>query len=155
MSRLLLAAKILGERACARGVLLSVAESCTGGVVSAALTDCAGASSWFCRGVVCYDNTAKMELLGVSPRLLAEYGAVSEQTAAAMCLGAGEYSLALTGIAGPGGGSDKKPVGMVCFAWRLAAMTKTETKYFVGGRQAVRTMAAIHAVSVMADLLQD
>src|SRR5512135_3018157 len=106
----------------ARGLMLATAESCTGGWVAQAVTAIAGSSDWFDRGFVTYSDAAKQEMLGVSAGTLGRHGAVSEHTAREMAAGAlahsrAQVALAITGIAGPGGGSSEKPVGMVCFAW--------------------------------------
>ena len=112
----------LGQRLIARGWRVATAESCTGGLVAGAVTAIAGSSDWFDRGFVTYSNEAKVESLGVPPATIAAHGAVSEQTAVAMAKGALAHSAAtiavgVTGIAGPGGGTPTKPVGMVCIAW--------------------------------------
>ena len=113
----------LGKRLKASRAMLVTAESCTGGWVAQAVTAVAGSSDWFERGFVTYSNDAKRELLGVRADTLARRGAVSEETAREMASGAlrrskGSLSVAVTGIAGPGGGSPAKPVGTVCFAWQ-------------------------------------
>ena len=152
-----------------RGWLLATAESCTGGLIAAACTDLAGSSHWFERGFVSYSNDAKHELLGVPTALIDKHGAVSEPVAQAMALGALNHSkaqvaLAVTGIAGPGGGSPGKPVGTVCFAWALpsdggptlgaeTAWIKVETCHFQGDRQAVRQATVAHAISQLLLLL--
>jgi nicotinamide-nucleotide amidase len=135
------------------GVMLSCAESCTGGWVAAAVTATAGSSGWFERGFVTYSNIAKQEMLGVPAKTLATHGAVSEETARAMATGAlahshAQIALAITGIAGPEGGSSSKPVGTVCFSWcRAGEATSSETRVFSGDREAVRRSALIHALS--------
>jgi len=131
--------------------MLATAESCTGGWVSQAVTSVAGSSVWFERGYVTYSNAAKREALGVPPRTLDRYGAVSEQTAREMARGALRKSragiaLAVTGIAGPGGGVPGKPVGTVCFAWARGRKIRSETKRFKGGRGRVRRQSVIHAL---------
>ena len=151
---LLAAAREAGLAASLRGVLLSAAESCTGGLVAAALTHWPGASEYFCRGIVCYSNAAKTELLGVSPEILRRCGAVSEETAAAMCVGAGEFSLSLTGVAGPGA-DGAKAAGTVCFGWRCGKRIRTETQKFDGGREAVRIAAAYHSLQTMNKILRE
>ncbi len=130
---------------------LVTAESCTGGWVAQAVTSVAGSSGWFERGYVTYSNAAKREALGVSKRVLERHGAVSEQTARAMAKGALKKSragvaLAITGIAGPGGGVPGKPVGTVCFAWARGRSVHSETKRFGGGRGRVRRQSVIHAL---------
>lgn len=142
----------LGRLLLERGWRMATAESCTGGLVAAALTDIAGSSAWFDRGFVTYSDDAKHQMLGVSPALIATWGAVSEPVAAAMADGArlrssAQCAVSITGIAGPGGGSAEKPVGTVCFAWRAAgAATVAETRRFGGDRAAVRAAAVRHAL---------
>lgn len=139
----------------ARGEMLATAESCTGGSVAAALTELPGSSAWFERGFVTYANAAKIDLLGVSPATLTEHGAVSEATARAMAEGAlqhspADWSLAITGIAGPGGGSDDKPVGTVWFAWSWRHGATTSARHcFAGTRSAVRQQAVITALETL------
>jgi nicotinamide-nucleotide amidase len=144
-------ARKLGERLKLGKSLLVTAESCTGGWVSQVVTSVAGSSDWFERGFVTYSNAAKQELLGVRAETLARHGAVSEQTAREMALGAlargkGTHALAITGVAGPTGGSRDKPVGTVCFAWADAAGCRSETKHFAGDREAVRRQSVVHAL---------
>lgn len=131
--------------------LLVTAESCTGGGVARAVTEVAGSSEWFERGYVTYSNAAKRELLGVRPGTLKQFGAVSEQTARAMALGAlrrsrGSIALSVTGIAGPGGATPGKPVGTVCFAWAQGRRLRSETRRFRGNRAAVRRKSVTHAL---------
>lgn len=144
-------AKRLGERLAASGQVLAIAESCTGGWVAQAVTAIAGSSDWFDRGFVTYSNDAKQEMLGVRADTLARHGAVSEQTAREMAQGAlarskATVALAVTGVAGPGGGSAEKPVGMVCFAWARRQTIRTETIHFSGDRESVRRQSVIHAL---------
>jgi nicotinamide-nucleotide amidase len=126
---------------------LSTAESCTGGMVAASITELAGSSEWFERGYVTYSNQSKSEDIDVSQNLIEQHGAVSDQVARAMALGAkqnsgSDLSLSITGIAGPTGGSPEKPIGTVCFAWALANdQIVSETKYFEGNRQQIRQQA--------------
>lgn len=126
---------------------LVTAESCTGGMVAAAMTEFAGSSQWFERGFVTYSNAAKQELLGVSDNTLELYGEVSEETAREMVAGALKHShadvgVAVTGIAGPSGGSDEKPVGMVCFACQLPdCEISSTTQIFLGTRDQIRQQA--------------
>ena len=133
-------------------LLLSTAESCTGGWAAQVITHTAGSSEWFERGFVTYSNDAKVEMLGVRPETLETFGAVSPETAAAMAAGAlknskSMISFAITGIAGPTGGSPGKPVGTVCFAWcRVGAEAVTETRQFAGDREAIRRQAVVHAL---------
>ncbi|HUW38782.1 MAG TPA: nicotinamide-nucleotide amidohydrolase family protein [Rhodocyclaceae bacterium] len=143
----------VGAALARRQLLLACAESCTGGWAAAAVTATAGSSNWFERGFVTYSNSAKQEMLGVPEATLADHGAVSEETARAMAEGALAHSragmaLAITGIAGPGGGSPGKPVGTVCFSWCAAgAAAESETRRFSGEREQVRRSAVIHALS--------
>jgi len=126
-----------------RGWWLSCAESCTGGGIAAALTDIAGSSAWFDRGFVTYSNQAKREMLGVSDDTLTEFGAVSRETALEMATGAldrsaAQLSVAVTGIAGPGGGTPDKPVGTVWIAWATKDQVGAVCECFAGNRAAVR-----------------
>ena len=136
----------------ARGEMLATAESCTGGLIAAACTDLAGSSQWFERGFVSYSNAAKTELLGVPAALIDAHGAVSESVARAMAEGAlahshAQASLAVTGVAGPSGGSEAKPVGTVWFAWSVGGTTHSEMQCFGGTRAAVRSAAVQHALA--------
>ncbi len=139
----------LGAALKARGLMLALAESCTGGMVAQAVTSVAGSSVWFDRGFVTYSNPAKIEMLSVSNQTLENFGAVSEQTATEMALGALKNSHAqiagsITGIAGPDGGTIEKPVGTVCFAWAMAhSPISTFTKNFNGNREEIRQQAAM------------
>ena len=143
----------LGSACHQRRLLVATAESCTGGWAAQVITHTAGSSAWFERGFVTYANEAKIEMLGVSPETLAEFGAVSQETAAEMAAGAMKnskamISLAITGIAGPTGGSPGKPVGTVCFAWcRAGAEAETELHHFSGDREAIRRQAVVHALN--------
>jgi nicotinamide-nucleotide amidase len=144
-------ARKLGGRLKARRSLLVTAESCTGGWVAQAVTSIAGSSDWFERGYVTYSNTAKQQLLGVKSVTLKKYGAVSQETAREMARGAlrrsrSDLSLAITGIAGPGGGTPDKPVGTVCFAWARGRKIRSEMKRFKGNRQSVRRQSVVHAL---------
>lgn len=149
----------LGRRLKAARQKLVTAESCTGGWAAQAVTAVAGSSDWFERGFVTYSNEAKRELLGVRAETLEREGAVSEQTASEMAQGAlqrshGTLALAITGIAGPGGGTRAKPVGTVCFAWaRAGAAAHSETRRFEGDREAVRRQSVIHALQGVIDML--
>lgn len=130
---------------------MSAAESCTGGLISARCTDVSGSSQWFERGFVTYSNDSKSELLGVDPLLIEQHGAVSLWVAEAMAKGAlerskADVSLAVTGIAGPGGGSAEKPVGSVWIAWCVKGLTTSELKIFSGNRTDVRTSACSYAL---------
>ena len=142
----------------ARKQMLATAESCTGGLIAAACTDLAGSSQWFERGFVSYSNAAKTELLGVPAALIAAHGAVSEPVARAMAEGAlahshAQVSVAVTGVAGPTGGSEAKPVGTVWFAWCLAGRTHSEMQCFGGDRVAVRGATVQHALAQLRTLL--
>lgn len=134
------------------GQRLATAESCTGGWVAMCLTAIAGSSDWFDRGFVTYSNDAKQEMLGVAPGTLATHGAVSEATTLAMAAGAlrhsrADWALAISGIAGPGGGSAEKPVGTVCFAWAGPdGQLDAESCRFPGDRSAVRAAAVAYAL---------
>ena len=142
----------LGSACLQRRLLIATAESCTGGWAAQVITHTAGSSAWFERGFVTYANEAKVEMLGVRPETLAGFGAVSPEPAAEMASGALKtsralISLAITGIAGPTGGSPGKPVGTVCFAWcRADAAAETETQVFSGDREAIRRQAVVHAL---------
>nr|WP_175579504.1 nicotinamide-nucleotide amidase [Vibrio hepatarius] len=150
----------LGELLHQHGLILTTAESCTGGGVASAVTDIAGSSAWFDRAFVTYSNEAKMEMLGVRESTLQHYGAVSEQTVEEMVLGALAHSRAnigvsISGIAGPGGGSADKPVGTVCFAWAdKKGWLKIETFMFDGDREQVRHQAVETALKVLYEKLK-
>lgn len=137
-----------------KGVIIATAESCTGGMVSAAITDVPGSSRVFDRAFITYSNDAKIRMLGVSPTTLEAHGAVCEQVAAEMALGAlahsdADIAVAITGIAGPGG-SDHKPEGRVCFGIATKSTTNTETVEFGAlGRSNVRQKAKEHALSTL------
>ncbi len=138
---------------------LVTAESCTGGGVAAACTDLAGSSDCFERGFVTYSNAAKTELLGVDAALIDVHGAVSEAVARAMAQGAladshAQVSLAVTGVAGPGGGSPVKPVGTVWFAWGVSGQVHSQKMQFTGDRAAVRRAAVQHALQGLQELLR-
>jgi nicotinamide-nucleotide amidase len=152
-------AAAVGAKVRGAGLMLATAESCTGGLIAAAITETAGASNWFERGFVTYSNRAKEDMLGVPEDVLEKFGAVSEQTAQAMAQGAlrnsrAQIAVAITGVAGPGGGTDNKPVGMVCFAWALSHLSFLETKHFSGGREAVRLASAEHALRGVQKILE-
>lgn len=143
-----------------RKEMLATAESCTGGMIAAACTDLAGSSDWFERGFVTYSNAAKTDLLGVDPQLIAAHGAVSEPVARAMAQGAlhrsqAQFSIAVTGIAGPSGGSAEKPVGTVWFAWGLPTGVHTDQQIFPGDRAAVRAATVQHALTRLLAFLKD
>jgi nicotinamide-nucleotide amidase len=153
-----LAARV-GQALKAKGLLLATAESCTGGGVSQAITEVAGSSEWFERGFVTYSNASKTELLKVPADMIAQFGAVSEEVAAAMAEGAlanshAHVSISTTGIAGPGGAVPGKPVGTVCFGWSFARNTRAERLIFPGDRQAVREQAVRHGLQGLLDFLE-
>jgi nicotinamide-nucleotide amidase len=151
----------LAERLLNLGIRLVVAESCTGGWVAKVLTDLPGSSEWFDRGYVSYSNLAKQSMLGVSSETLERFGAVSLQTVGEMTRGAlqqsgADLALAISGIAGPGGGSEEKPVGTVCFSWQLSDQPpQLELCYFPGDRDQVRLQSVEHALRQLIGLLQD
>ena len=152
-----LAARV-GERLRECAGMLVTAESCTGGWVSQVVTAVAGSSEWFERGFVVYSNAAKQELLGVKRETLQRDGAVSEQTALELALGAlersrGTVTVAVTGVAGPSGGSAAKPVGLVCFAWATKQGAKSESRNFAGDREAVRRQSVERALSGVLEAL--
>lgn len=152
-------ARLLGARVAAlQAGLISTAESCTGGLIAATLTDIAGSSRWFSRGYVTYANQAKIDMLHVSPQTLDTEGAVSRAVAAQMAQGALQgsdvlLSMAVTGIAGPDGGTPDKPVGTVCFGWALRwpvgtaePLVLTDTQHFAGTRHDIRRQTVLHAL---------
>jgi nicotinamide-nucleotide amidase len=146
-------AEAVGRLLKAKGESLVTAESCTGGGVAEAITAISGSSEWFDRGFVTYSNEAKIEMLKVSPETLKAHGAVSEETAREMALGAlsvspGTVSVSVTGVAGPSGGTRLKPVGMVCFAWARSgeSIARSETRRFSGDRAGVREQSVVHAL---------
>jgi nicotinamide-nucleotide amidase len=148
----------LGTTALARGAMVATAESCTGGLVAAAITAIAGSSAWFERGFVTYSNRAKEEELGVPAATIERFGAVSEETARAMAEGAiraasVQWSVAVTGIAGPDGGSVEKPVGTVWFAWAGPGHLQAVRRQFPGDRKAVRDASVRVALSGLIDRL--
>ena len=155
----ILLAERLGQALLAERQTLVTAESCTGGGIAWAITSIPGSSQWFERGIVAYTNAAKQELLAVSHEVLVNYGAVSEQTAMAMARGAlqnshANLSVAVTGIAGPDGGTETKPVGTVCFAWsRTDGDTRTARVVFTGDRQQVREQAVMMALQGLLDMI--
>jgi nicotinamide-nucleotide amidase len=151
-------AKQLGRRLRRAGAMLVTAESCTGGWAAQAVTSVAGSSAWFERGFVTYSNASKQEMLGVRRKTLRDHGAVSEETAREMARGAlrrsdGTVAVAVTGVAGPSGGSRGKPVGMVCFAWATANRVTSETRRFPGGRTSVRRQSVVHALQGVLNIL--
>ena len=140
-------------------LILATAESCTGGMIAAACTDLAGSSAWFDRGFVTYSNDAKTQMLGVDAALIAQHGAVSEPVARAMAFGAirhsqAQVSVAVTGVAGPSGGSASKPVGTVWFGFSVNGMLTSEVMRFEGDRAAVRAATVRHALQRLVGLLE-
>jgi nicotinamide-nucleotide amidase len=138
--------------------MLATAESCTGGLIAATCTDRAGSSAWFERGFVTYSNAAKTEMLGVDAALIAQHGAVSEAVVRAMAQGALAHShtqvaVAVTGVAGPDGGSAEKPVGTVWFGFAWPNHVSTEMRHFDGDRAAVRQATVRHALTRLAELI--
>jgi len=148
-------AAAVGQFLLANGERLATAESCTGGWLGQCLTAVAGSSAWFERGFITYSNDAKIELLGVTADTLAAHGAVSEATAMAMALGTlqrsrADWALAITGVAGPGGGGPGRPVGTVCFAWvGPDGYVESCTRHFQGSRESVRAQSVAHALTVL------
>ncbi len=154
-----LAAAALLETCKAKGLMLATAESCTGGLVVGALTDIAGSSAVVDRGFVTYTNEAKQQMLGVPADTLKRHGAVSRETAEAMAQGAlahapADLAVSITGIAGPGGGSDVKPVGLVHFAAaaRTGRLIHHERRYGDRGRTEVRRLSVLEALAMLAEL---
>ena len=149
---------LLADVLMTRGWMLCTAESCTGGLISAACTDVAGSSDWFDCGFVTYSNEAKLAMLGVDEDLLNTHGAVSEQVARAMAFGAirhsrARVSVSVTGVAGPGGGSVDKPVGTVWFGFMVDGRLYSERMQFDGGRAEVRAATVQHAVNRLIAIL--
>lgn len=144
-----------------RGETLATAESCTGGLVAKLVTDIAGSSAWFERGLVTYSNAAKQELLGVPAAVIERDGAVSEACVLAMAAGLlahtpADRGIAITGIAGPGGGSEDKPVGTVWIAWaQRGAASRAQGFRFDGDRAAVREQSAAVALTRLLEILRD
>ena len=143
----------------ARGAMMCSAESCTGGLIAAACTDVAGSSLWFERGFVSYSNAAKTEMLGVDPDLIFRHGAVSEEVVRAMARGAiarsqAKVSVAVTGVAGPAGGSPEKPVGTVWLGWQVDGRVHCALQHFSGDRAAVRAATVRHALEQLMALME-
>ena len=152
------ATALLADALIAHGWKLATAESCTGGMIAAACTDRAGSSNWFERGFVSYSNEAKNELLGVDAGLIAAHGAVSEVVARAMASGAirhshAQVSVAVTGVAGPTGGSRTKPVGTVWFGFQVDGLLTSETRLFPGDRASIRAATVRYAFNRLLQLL--
>ena len=161
MDTLLTLSTKLGEALLKHESILSLAESCTGGMVSSVITEIAGSSAWFDCGFVTYSNAAKQKMLGVSAATIEQYGAVSEQTALEMAMGAINHSQAniagsITGIAGPSGGTINKPVGTVCFAWVMQGKEAiTATHHFKHDRQGNRQQATLTLLNGLIDLINN
>lgn len=162
--RILQLAEAVGDALAARGLSLATAESCTAGGVAYAVTEVAGSSGWFDRGFVTYSNAAKRQVLGVNADDLRAHGAVSEPVAQAMARGAlvasdAQVAVGITGIAGPSGGSDAKPVGLVCFGWALRRRgelrMRTATEHFSGDRASVRSHAIIAALEGLLRMVEE
>ena len=153
-------AEEVGAALKSRGLMLVTAESCTGGWVSEAVTMVPGSSDWFERGFVTYTHISKREMLGVASDTLGKHGAVSEQTVREMVTGAlarshAQVAVAVSGVAGPGGGSPEKPVGTVCIAWSSGeGAPRAETRHFPGDREAVRRQSVEHALKGVLTLLK-
>jgi len=160
MNELEILAERLGRELLNRGEWLATAESCTGGWVAQTLTAIAGSSTWFDRGFVTYSNAAKVDMLGVPETTLERHGAVSEATARAMAEGVlahsrANWSVGITGVAGPSGGSREKPVGTVCFAWASTeGGCAAQTCHFSGDRAAVREQSVRHALLALLAALE-
>jgi len=154
-------AKRVGARLKERGLKLATAESCTGGWIAQAVTAIAGSSDWFERGFVTYSNLAKRELLGVRARTLSRHGAVSEATAREMATGAlarsrSQVAIAVTGVAGPSGGTRRKPVGTVCFAWsRKRRPPESVVRRFSGSREGIRRQSVAFALRGLLERLEE
>jgi nicotinamide-nucleotide amidase len=154
-------AEQVGQALKARGLMLTTAESCTGGWIAEAVTMVPGSSEWFERGFVTYTYISKREMLGVQEATLAQHGAVSEHTVAEMVRGAlaashAQIAVAVSGTAGPGGGTPAKPVGTVCVGWGAKdGVPRTETLHFAGDREAVRKQSVMRALRGLLELLRD
>ena len=151
-------AQEIGRLLRGRGLFLATAESCTGGLISSTLTDIPGSSEWFAGAVVAYSNRIKTALLGVEEKILRDHGAVSEATAGAMALGACQAlgtgaGVAVSGIAGPGGGAPHKPVGTVCLAWALEGSVDSRTCFFFGNRMDIKRQTVAAALEGLRDRL--
>ena len=157
---LFLLAKKVGIALKRRGLMLATAESCTGGWVSEAVTMVPGSSDWFERGFVTYTYISKREMLGVREATLEKHGAVSEEVVREMAQGAiarshAQVAVAVSGVAGPSGGTRDKPVGTVCFAWNTKkGKLKSATKRFAGNREAVRRQSVAHALEGVLAILR-
>ena len=150
--------RVLAQHLMKHGDKISTAESCTGGLIAKTLTDLPGSSGWFDSGFVSYSNQSKMDMLGVRATTLQAYGAVSLQVAEEMAAGAllnseSEVAIAVTGIAGPGGGSQHKPVGTVCFGFAIGDRVVSEMQCFDGDRETVRQRTLGYALQRINQLL--
>jgi nicotinamide-nucleotide amidase len=150
----------VGNRLREARLMLSTAESCTGGLIAGAITDISGSSGWFERGFVTYSNQSKTEMIGVPPELIERHGAVSEAVARAMAEGAlrnsrAQISLSVTGVAGPGGGTQAKPVGTVSFGWSDRIKTTCQTMHLKGDRRQIRIQTAAHALRGVLQMLDE
>lgn len=154
-------AKNVGQALKARELMLVTAESCTGGWIAEAVTMIPGSSEWFERGFVTYTYISKREMLGVQAATLEQHGAVSEHTVTEMARGAlaashAQIAVAVSGTAGPGGGTPAKPVGTVCIAWHTKdGVARCETRHFSGDREMVRKQSVMRALQGVLELLQD
>jgi nicotinamide-nucleotide amidase len=154
-------ARRVGARLRERGLALATAESCTGGWIAQAVTSIAGSSEWFERGFVTYSNESKKQMLGVRAATLARHGAVSEETAREMASGAlrrsrAQVAVAVTGVAGPGGGTRSKPVGLVCFAWSQKGRAPgSATRRFRGDRKGIRERSVAFALQGLIERLEE
>ena len=143
-----------------RGMMMTTAESCTGGWIAEAVTAVPGSSAWFDRGFVTYTNISKREMLGVRDETLEQHGAVSEAVVIEMVRGAlgrshAQVACAVSGVAGPAGGTVEKPVGMVCFGWGVKdGAPRAETRHFAGDREAVRRQSVAHALRVLIGMIE-
>jgi nicotinamide-nucleotide amidase len=151
----------VGSACRARQLLIATAESCTGGWAAQVITHTPGSSGWFERGFITYTNDSKTDMLGVRMNTITQFGAVSPETAGAMAQGALEHSratisLAITGIAGPTGGSPDKPVGTVCFAWCIKGQVPScQRRLFHGDRESIRRQAVIHALTGLQERIRE
>lgn len=150
----------LGEILEARAQSMVAAESCTGGLIAAVITECPGSSVWFDRGFVTYSNRAKTEMLGVPTDLITQHGAVSEQVVQGMVMGAlrhsdVDYAVAVSGIAGPGGGGESKPVGTVFTGWGNSEQVVVQGHLFQGDRAEIRRQSVIKVLTGLIDFLME
>jgi nicotinamide-nucleotide amidase len=160
MNNIIDLAEQVGRALQARNLLLVTAESCTGGGVAQAITEIAGSSDWFDCGFIAYSVASKIEMLDVSDALIAQHGMVSEEIAAAMVEGAlansnADVALSTTGIAGPTGAVPGKPVGTICFGWKIASIEHTERLVFKGDRHEVREQTVAHALQGLLRFLEE